>query len=164
LNHRREVPVIRGVLRWVKHAANPIFVPNPKSDWEKHKVTACQIERHDDWHYMFYIGFRDERSARIGIARSRDDVTQWERHPANPPNGSFPAKHRWSTTASDDSTKTSTRADGRLRDRAAPFFDAPFPDPPDTMESQPTTKHRHSQSHSVPCRLRFQGRFQRCFR
>jgi predicted GH43/DUF377 family glycosyl hydrolase len=33
---------------------------------------------------MFYIGFRDEHCAQIGIARSRDGITGWERHPANP--------------------------------------------------------------------------------
>jgi predicted GH43/DUF377 family glycosyl hydrolase len=71
-------------LRWTKHGANPIFVADPRHDWEKHKVTACQVERRGDWHYMFYIGFRDEPHAQIGVARSRDGITGWERHPANP--------------------------------------------------------------------------------
>ena len=74
----------RDGLRWTKHPANPIFVSDPRHDWEKHKVTACQVERRGDWHYMFYIGFRDEPHAQIGIARSRDGITNWERHPANP--------------------------------------------------------------------------------
>jgi hypothetical protein len=33
---------------------------------------------------MFYIGFRDEDHAQIGIARSRNGIDGWERHPANP--------------------------------------------------------------------------------
>ncbi len=33
---------------------------------------------------MFYIGFRDIDHAQIGIARSRDGITAWQRHPANP--------------------------------------------------------------------------------
>ena len=33
---------------------------------------------------MFYIGFRDEAHAQIGLARSRDGITDWQRHPANP--------------------------------------------------------------------------------
>ena len=33
---------------------------------------------------MFYIGFRDIHHAQIGIARSRDGITGWQRHPANP--------------------------------------------------------------------------------
>jgi predicted GH43/DUF377 family glycosyl hydrolase len=33
---------------------------------------------------MFYIGFRDEEHAQIGLARSKDGITDWQRHPANP--------------------------------------------------------------------------------
>jgi hypothetical protein len=33
---------------------------------------------------MFYIGFRDEHHAQIGIARSRDGITGWQRHRDNP--------------------------------------------------------------------------------
>ena len=33
---------------------------------------------------MFYIGFADEDTAQIGIARSRDGLTGWECHPDNP--------------------------------------------------------------------------------
>ncbi len=69
---------------WTKHPENPIFRAAPGSAWERHKVTACQIVRRGDWHYMFYIGFRDEDHAQIGIARSRDGITGWLRHPANP--------------------------------------------------------------------------------
>jgi len=69
---------------WTKSARNPIFAADPKSAWEKHKVTACQVLKHGDWYYMFYIGFRDVDHAQIGIARSRDGVTNWQRHPDNP--------------------------------------------------------------------------------
>ncbi len=69
---------------WTKHQANPVFRADPKSQWEKHKVTACQVVRHGGWHVMFYIGFRDEHHAQIGLARSRDGLTGWQRHPANP--------------------------------------------------------------------------------
>jgi len=71
-------------LVWTKHAANPIFTPDPNSDWEKHKVTACQVEKRGNWYVMFYIGFRDEAHAQIGVARSRDGITNWQRHPQNP--------------------------------------------------------------------------------
>ena len=33
---------------------------------------------------MFYIGFLDIDHAQIGIARSRDGISGWQRHPANP--------------------------------------------------------------------------------
>ncbi len=71
-------------LTWTKHKANPIFVRNPKNDWEKHKVTACQVIRQNEWYVMFYIGFRDEQTAQIGIARSKDGISGWQRHRANP--------------------------------------------------------------------------------
>jgi predicted GH43/DUF377 family glycosyl hydrolase len=71
-------------VRWTKYAANPIFVTEPRSQWEQHKVTACQVIPHGRWYVMFYIGFRDEHHAQIGIARSKDGVTNWQRHPANP--------------------------------------------------------------------------------
>jgi outer membrane protein assembly factor BamB/predicted GH43/DUF377 family glycosyl hydrolase len=71
-------------LRWTKHAANPIFTPDRRSDWEKHKVTGGQVEQRGGWYLMFYIGFRDEPTAQIGLARSKDGVTNWQRHPANP--------------------------------------------------------------------------------
>jgi beta-1,2-mannobiose phosphorylase / 1,2-beta-oligomannan phosphorylase len=69
---------------WSKLATNPIFRADPASPWEQHKVTACQVVQQGDWYYMFYIGFRDLNRAQIGLARSRDGVTGWERHRANP--------------------------------------------------------------------------------
>ena len=70
-------------MAWTKYPA-PVFVADPDSVWEQHKVTAAQIFRHDGWFLMFYIGFENEDLARIGIARSRDGISRWERHPANP--------------------------------------------------------------------------------
>ncbi len=71
-------------MTWTKNEANPVFIPDPNSAWEKHKVTACQVEKRDDWYLMFYIGFRDEEHAQIGLARSRDGITKWQRHAGNP--------------------------------------------------------------------------------
>jgi hypothetical protein len=39
---------------------------------------------HGDGYVMFYIGFKDRDHAQIGLARSKDGITGWERHPANP--------------------------------------------------------------------------------
>lgn len=71
-------------INWTKLKRNPIFAANPESTWEKHKVTAAQVIERDGWFYMFYIGFENEHLARIGIARSRDGLTNWERLPSNP--------------------------------------------------------------------------------
>jgi predicted GH43/DUF377 family glycosyl hydrolase len=71
-------------LAWTKDPANPIFRPDPASEWEKDRVTACQAIRLDGWWILFYIGFSDKDHARIGVARSRDGIRGWERHPENP--------------------------------------------------------------------------------
>ncbi len=70
-------------LHWVRRPA-PIFVPDPSHAWEQAKVTAAQVFRHGDWYYMAYIGFSDRDHARIGLARSRDGISGWQRLPANP--------------------------------------------------------------------------------
>jgi hypothetical protein len=71
-------------LTWMKCPTNPIFTADPKNEWEQCKVTACQVVQHGGWHVMFYIGFRDIHHTQIGIARSRDGITGWERLAANP--------------------------------------------------------------------------------
>ncbi len=70
-------------LHWTKRP-EPVFTPSPDARWERERVTACQVVQQGDWYVMFYIGFRDIDHAQIGIARSRDGITNWERHPANP--------------------------------------------------------------------------------
>ena len=71
-------------LNWKKLPTNPVFAADRNNEWEKHKVTGCQVIRLDDWYVMFYIGFRNEHRAQIGLARSRDGVTDWQRHSENP--------------------------------------------------------------------------------
>ncbi len=70
-------------IHWKKKDA-PIFEADPANRWERYKVTACQVIQWQGWHYMFYIGFRDIDHAQIGIARSKDGVSNWERLKANP--------------------------------------------------------------------------------
>ena len=84
-------------LHWTKRHDNPIFKADPSHTWERHKVTACQVVRHGGWFYMFYIGFRDVDHAQIGLARSRDGITDWRRLPSNPIIS--PAKDAWDADA-----------------------------------------------------------------
>ena len=74
----------RDGIHWIKRENNPIFKADPKIQWEKDKVTACQVVKDGGWFLMFYIGFRDVDHAQIGVARSRDGLTNWQRLPANP--------------------------------------------------------------------------------
>jgi predicted GH43/DUF377 family glycosyl hydrolase len=69
---------------WTKLSANPVFKADPSVFWERYKVTACQVVKHRQWYVMFYIGFQDINHAQIGLARSRDGISNWQRHPANP--------------------------------------------------------------------------------
>lgn len=71
-------------LAWVRHERNPIFQPEPSNYWEQQRVTACQVIPTGNWHLMFYIGFSNVHTAQIGLARSKDGISGWERHPANP--------------------------------------------------------------------------------
>ena len=71
-------------LHWTRYPGNPILCADPSHMWEQHKVTACQVIKKGNWYLMFYVGFWDEDTAQIGIARSRDGITGWERHPQNP--------------------------------------------------------------------------------
>jgi predicted GH43/DUF377 family glycosyl hydrolase len=80
-------------LKWTKLENNPIFQPVPENAWEKERVTACQVMRQGDWYLMFYIGFRDRDHAQIGVARSRDGIGDWQRHPDNPI--IRPGKDKW---------------------------------------------------------------------
>jgi predicted GH43/DUF377 family glycosyl hydrolase len=68
---------------WQKNVG-PIFEADPSNRWEQYKVTACQVLEWQDWHYMFYIGFRDIDHAQIGIARSKDGISHWQRMKGNP--------------------------------------------------------------------------------
>jgi beta-1,2-mannobiose phosphorylase / 1,2-beta-oligomannan phosphorylase len=74
----------RDGIHWQKYAANPMFAAHPEYAWEKAKVTACQVVPWQTGYLMFYIGFADIDHAQIGLARSPDGITRWERHPANP--------------------------------------------------------------------------------
>lgn len=71
-------------VHWTKRSDNPIFSADPSAAWERHKVTAAQIFPYNGRFYMFYIGFENEHLARIGLARSDDGVSGWERYAGNP--------------------------------------------------------------------------------
>lgn len=71
-------------IHWDKYAANPVFLPEQRNEWEQDKVTGTYIMKDGDEFLMFYIGFADVDTASICLARSKDGITGWERHPNNP--------------------------------------------------------------------------------
>lgn len=74
----------RDGLVWTKNPLNPVFTADPASEWEKHKAAGCQVFLHDGYFWMFYIGYHNEDYAQIGIARSMNGITGWERSKYNP--------------------------------------------------------------------------------
>ncbi len=71
-------------IHWEKYGGNPMFYADPDNLWEQHKAAGCHVIKETDWYYMFYIGYCNEDYAQIGIARSKDGISGWERHPLNP--------------------------------------------------------------------------------
>ena len=71
-------------INWIKAGKEPVFYAAAENDWENHKVAGCHVVYHEGFYIMFYIGYRNEHYAQIGIARSKDGITCWERHPQNP--------------------------------------------------------------------------------
>jgi predicted GH43/DUF377 family glycosyl hydrolase len=84
-------------LAWKKHKANPIFFADKNVKWEQERATGGCVFKHGKWYYMFYIGFENVHLARIGVARSRDGITGWERFSANPIVS--PDKDQWDASA-----------------------------------------------------------------
>ena len=74
----------RDGISWEKEEKNPIFGPIAGNPWEKHKVAACQVIQAQDYYYMLYIGYHHEERGSIGLARSVDGKSGWQRHSGNP--------------------------------------------------------------------------------
>jgi beta-1,2-mannobiose phosphorylase / 1,2-beta-oligomannan phosphorylase len=71
-------------LVWSRTSEHPIFSPMAGT-WEDYKVGSFAAQRVGDWFYAFYNAFHAQPFvSQVGIARSRDGVTNWIRNPANP--------------------------------------------------------------------------------
>ena len=72
-------------LKWEKSLLNPIFVKGAKDSWEQDRIGGCEVHPLPDGRWvMFYIGYSDIHTARIGVAISPDGVTRWTRLKTNP--------------------------------------------------------------------------------
>ncbi len=69
---------------WSKSPFNPVFSADAAIPWEHAKVAGCHVFFEDGWYRMFYIGYQNIDYAQIGMARSRDGITNWERSSLNP--------------------------------------------------------------------------------
>ena len=71
-------------INWNRTFDSPIFQASKEFSWEKDRVSCPTVVYHGDYYYMFYIGFQNVHRASIGIARSKDGISSWQRHPDNP--------------------------------------------------------------------------------
>ncbi len=71
-------------LTWTRPQSEPVFTAQPANLWERARVAGPHVVKANGYYYLFYIGYEDLFKARICLARSRDGLTGWERHPANP--------------------------------------------------------------------------------
>ncbi|KAK9794077.1 hypothetical protein WJX73_009633 [Symbiochloris irregularis] len=73
-------------ITWERHSSGaPIFSgTGHDGDWDSARASVGQVVLASDWHYMFYMGYSNVDHSAIGIARSRDGITNWERNPTNP--------------------------------------------------------------------------------
>jgi predicted GH43/DUF377 family glycosyl hydrolase len=86
-------------IHWEKNSANPILKPAPEHYWEMSKVEACFVcPKRDGWYNMFYLGIAGDYRSGIGLARSRDGVSSWQRHPSNPIIAGYDGNWDWAGT------------------------------------------------------------------
>ena len=72
-------------LNWRKWEGNPFFTKGDAQAWDRDRVGACEVHPLPDGRWaMFYIGYSDIDTARIGCAISADGLTNWKRIPQNP--------------------------------------------------------------------------------
>ena len=69
---------------WSRASRAPVFTRGPAGAWDRDRVAGCQALVHDGWIVLFYIGYTDMHTAAIGVARSRDGLSGWQRLSANP--------------------------------------------------------------------------------
>ena len=83
-------------LKWEKSPLNPIVVKG--AGWERDRVGGCEVHPLPDGRWiMFYIGYADIHTARIGAAVSPDGIRGWKRLKANPL--VEPTKGEWDSAA-----------------------------------------------------------------
>ncbi|MCE5344392.1 MAG: family 43 glycosylhydrolase [Eubacteriales bacterium] len=71
-------------ITWKKFGQNPILTHRDGRYFEVSKVEGGCIVRQAGWYYLFYMGVDGDGITCIGVARSKDGVTGWVRHPSNP--------------------------------------------------------------------------------
>jgi beta-1,2-mannobiose phosphorylase / 1,2-beta-oligomannan phosphorylase len=69
---------------WEKYKNNPIFVADSRNKWEQSMISECQVIKRKNDYLMIYTGYSDSKHSQIGMARSKDGITNWEWFKDNP--------------------------------------------------------------------------------
>lgn len=70
-------------IHWERSLLNPIFIHG--TGWEQDRIGGCEVHPLPEGGFiMFYIGYSDIETARIGAAVSPDGITQWKRLETTP--------------------------------------------------------------------------------
>ena len=71
-------------VNWKKYSQNPIITHGSKEDFDCDRVGGCEVHKLPDGSYiMFYIGYTDIDTARIGIKTSLNGI-DWKPYKDNP--------------------------------------------------------------------------------
>lgn len=68
---------------WEKQPGNPVLDIGPGGSWDSHSASNPTVLFNGAEYKMWYSGYDDSRTSRIGYATSVDGVN-WEKHPGNP--------------------------------------------------------------------------------
>lgn len=71
-------------LHWDKYRDNPVFTNDKHNFWEQDRAAGCMVIKRTHDYLMFYIGYVNMGFAQIGMARSDDGITGWQRFTENP--------------------------------------------------------------------------------
>lgn len=70
-------------IHWERSTLNPMYIKG--TGWEQDRIGGCEVHPLPEGGFvMFYIGYSNINTARIGAAVSPDGITQWTRLKANP--------------------------------------------------------------------------------
>ena len=95
-------------IHWERYTLNPVFTPNSDKYWENAKTFSCFVlPKQEEWYTMFYVGADGDGVLSIGLARSKDGVTDWQRNPLNPVISGTDGSWDWRSTGKPSVLKVS---------------------------------------------------------
>ena len=70
-------------ITWERFQDEPIFSADVNIPWEADRVSCPSVVYKGNYYFMFLIGFHDIHTSAVGVVRSVDGISQWERFSGN---------------------------------------------------------------------------------